>query len=396
MPDFTYVEDIFVSFRNTCHALDLGVQPQDFPPMESFYIRIVKGDPLTQNQANYVLKILEKYKKISSLAGFDYEDRLADAVWKQPFRILDLSKKIFVEKSSDGLLEICLKFPYQLKDEFDREINVNIPYSHKVSHWDQENKIRRLSFYDFNLVALYEFALKHNFEIDETFMCALAEVEEIWQFEDQIRPTASLEHNVIVLDNFTESAREYAETNFTGSISADVILAKSMGFLYSGPIETTTQKIASSAANTFWLKDFREFFKLCNSVNGKIAVIIDRSSNTLSWLQNFVQAADEAGIYRGEIKVCFRENKDSDTGVNEWIKLAGVGGKVEGGRIYIFEHKPAKWLFKDKEDITIIATNNLYPHTNQITKDWLDSHPCVIYLGDIKPSEQKGRKIVEL
>ena len=52
--------------------------------------------------------------------------------------------------------------------------------------------------------------------------------------------------------------------------------------------------------------------------------------------------------------------------------------------------------FKDKEDITIIATNNLYPHTSQVTKDWLDSHPCVIYLGDIKPSEQKGKKIVEL
>jgi hypothetical protein len=169
-----------------------------------------------------------------------------------------------------------------------------------------------------------------------------------------------------------------------------------MGFLYTGQIETTTQKIASSPANTFWLKDFTEFFRLCNSVSGKIAVVIDRSSDTLAWLQNFVRSADEAGVQRDEIRVCFRENKDSDTGVNEWIKLAGVGGKIEGGRIYIFEHKPAKWLFKDKDDVTIIATNNLYPHTNQITKDWLDSHPCVIYLGDIKPSEQKGRKIVEL
>lgn len=396
MPDFTYIEDIFVAFRDNCETTNLGLQPQDYPPLESFYFRIIKGDSLTQNQANYVLKILEKYKKISSLGGFDYQDSLEGAIWKRPFRVLDLSKKIFVEKSSDGKLEVCLKFPYQLKDEFDKEINVNISGSHKVSHWDSENKVRRLSFYNFNLVALYEFALKHNFEIDETFMCALAEVEEIWQFEDQIRPTAMINSSSVYLDNFAESAREYAEANFTGSIAADLMLAKSMGFLYTGPVETISQKIASSPENTFWLKDFREFFRLCNSVNGKIAIVIDRSSNILSWLQTFVQAADEVGIYRGEIKVCFRENKDSDTGINEWIKLAGVGGKIEGGRIYIFEHKPAKWLFKDKEDITIIATNNLYPHTNQVTKDWLDSHPCVIYLGDIKPSEQKGRKIVEL
>lgn len=396
MPDLTYIEDIFVAFRDNCESMNLGLQPQDYTPLESFYFRIIKGDPLTQNQANYVLKILEKYKNISSLGGFDYQDSLANATWKRPFRVLDLSKKIFVEKSLEGKLEVCLKFPYQLKDEFDREINVNISNSHKVSHWDSENKVRRLSFYEFNLVALYEFALKHNFEIDETFMCALAEVEEIWQYEDQIRPAAQINHSSVKLDNFAESAGEYAETNFTGSVSADLILAKSMGFLYTGPVETVSEKIASSPGNTFWLKDFREFFKLCNSVRGKIAVVVDRSSDTLSWLRSFIQAADEAGIHRGEIKVCFRENKDSDTGINEWIKLAGVGGKIEGGRIYIFEHKPAKWLFKDKEDITIIATNNLYPHTNQVTKDWLDSHPCVIYLGDIKPSEQKGRKIVEL
>ncbi len=396
MPDFTYIEDILVAFRDNCQTLNIGLQPQDYTPLESFYVRIIKGDPLTQNQANYVLKILEKYKKISSLAGFDYQDDLEDAVWKRPFRVLDLSKKIFVEKSSNGGLEICLKFPYQLKDEFDREINVNVPNSHRISHWDAENKVRRLSFYEFNLVALYEFALKHNFEVDESFMCALAEVEEIWQFEDQIRPVCTIHRSSVVLDNFSENAGEYAESHFTGSISADLILAKSMGFLYTGTIETTSQKIASSPANTFWLKDFIEFFRLCNSIDGKIAVVIDRSSNTLTWLQNFVRSADEAGIRRDEIKVCFRENKDSDTGINEWIKLAGVGGKIEGGRFYIFEHKPAKWLFKDKEDITIIATNNLYPHTNQITKDWLDSHPCVIYLGDIKPSEQKGKKIVEL
>ncbi len=396
MPDFTYIEDIFLAFRDKCQTTDMGLQPQDYTPVESFYFRLIKGDQLTQNQANYVLKILEKYKKISSLVGFDYQDDLDAAVWKKPFRILDLTKKIFVEKNQNGKLEICLKFPYQLKDEFDREMNVNTPGSHKVSHWDQENKVRRLSFYDFNLVALYEFAQKHNFEIDESFMCALAEVEEIWQFEDQIRPICTIGSSSVELDNFTDSAREYAESHFVGSISADIILAKSMGFLYTGPIETTTQKIASTPSNTFWLKDLSEFFKLCNSVNGKIAILIDRSSNTLAWLQNFVQSADNAGVYRSEIKVCFRENKDSDTGINEWIKLAGVGGKIDDGRYYIYEHKTAKRLINVKEDITIIATNNLYPHTNQVTKDWLDSHPCVIYLGDIKPSEQKGKKIVEL
>jgi hypothetical protein len=135
---------------------------------------------------------------------------------------------------------------------------------------------------------------------------------------------------------------------------------------------------------------------LHKQIDGKICVILDRTSNTLDWLKNFVSCADESGISRQEIKVCFRENKDSTTGLNDWIKSAGVGGKVESGKILIFEFKPAKWLFKEQQDVKILVTNNLYPSTNQITKDWLNSHPCVIYLGDIKPSEQRGQKIVEL
>jgi hypothetical protein len=109
-----------------------------------------------------------------------------------------------------------------------------------------------------------------------------------------------------------------------------------------------------------------------------------------------VADADQSGIARDDIKVCFRENKENNSGINDWIKMAGVGGKVETGKILIFEYKPAKWLFKDSEDVKLLVTNNLYPPTNGITKDWFSSHPCVIYLGDIKPSEQRGQKIVEL
>ena len=94
--------------------------------------------------------------------------------------------------------------------------------------------------------------------------------------------------------------------------------------------------------------------------------------------------------------MCFRENKDSNTGINQWIKDTGVGGKVEDGKILIFEFKPAKWLFKEQENVKLLVTNNLYPATNTITKDWLSSHPCVIYLGDIKPATQRGHTIVEL
>ncbi len=396
MSKIVYYEDIFLKFYSHDQVLDIGIQYQDRSPLESFYFKLSSNQAITQNQANYIIKILEKYKKLSSMTGFDYTSDLVNAQWKMDFRVLDLSKKLFVEKREDGKLEICLKFPYQLKQEFDKEIDVNLPGSNRVSHWDHENRVRRLNFYDFNLITIYEFAVKHSFEIDESFICALADTEEIWQNEEKIRPSCYIDNDFVILKNCSEYTKEWISDKIQGRVNDDLLLAKSMGFLYEGPTDTLVQKIAASPYNTFWIRSNEELFKIYNSIDGTMAVILDRTSDTLSWLKSFVKSAEDSGISRDDIRVCFRENKDSKTGINEWIKLAGVGGKVEGGKIFIFEHKPAKWLFKESHDVKLIVTNSLYPHTSQVTKDWLESHSCVIYLGDIKPSEQRGKKIVEL
>ena len=61
-----------------------------------------------------LINLMEKYKTIAAGAGLDYGSKLADLKWQRPFRVLDLSKTIYVELR-ENKLEICLKFPYQLK-----------------------------------------------------------------------------------------------------------------------------------------------------------------------------------------------------------------------------------------------------------------------------------------
>jgi len=117
---------------------------------------------------------------------------------------------------------------------------------------------------------------------------------------------------------------------------------------------------------------------------------------TINWLTKFAEDIDRSDINRNKVRVCFRAEKGAKTDINEWIKDNGFGGKVEDGDILIFEQKPAKWLFKEQDSVTLLVTNNIYPPTSIIAKDWFNTHPCVIFLGDIKPSEQKGQPIVEL
>lgn len=389
-----FAEDIFVAFYSLVDSGLVTVQHQDFGPITSFYTKISDGSQLTKNQADYILKILEKYKNVSKEAGFSYTN-ISSLPWKQPFRVLDLSKKVYVEYGKDNRLEICLKFPFQLKKEFEEEIETPIS-SNKSSYWDHEQKVRRLNFYDSNLILLYEFASKHNFEIDESFMSVLADVEEIWQNADDVIPRCEVEPTGVVLKNVSKEIQELWNSTPTTSYSDDLLIAKSMGILLRKSPVTLAEKIATSQENAFWIKSNETFFSLYKELSGKICIILDRSSNTLSWLQNFVSDADKNSVSRDEIKVCFRDSKDNRSGVNEWIKSAGVGGKVETGRILIFESKPAKWLFKEDNDVKLLVTNNIYPPTNSMAKEWFQSHPCVIYLGDIKPSEQRGQKIVEL
>jgi hypothetical protein len=227
-------------------------------------------------------------------------------------------------------------------------------------------------------------------------MIALSDVEEIWQNAEQVLPFATAENDTVFLNNATEDAGIFWNQKAVGSYGDNLLLAKSMGYLYQGQPTNSVETIAASSSNSFWIKTNKELFSLYNSITGKLVVVLDRTGNTLSWLDHFVRDADAAGVPRSDIRVCFRESKNSDTGINGWIKHNDVGGKVDDGKILIFEYKPAKWLFKNVEDVKMLVTNNLYPATNQLAKDWFNSHPCVIYLGDIKPSEQKGQRIVEL
>ena len=70
-----FAEDIFKTFYNLISQQKISVQGQDFSPIASFHEKIINGNELTKNQANFLIKLLEKYKTTSAMAGFDYQLR---------------------------------------------------------------------------------------------------------------------------------------------------------------------------------------------------------------------------------------------------------------------------------------------------------------------------------
>lgn len=387
-----YIEDTFVDFYEFSLSHGVPVQPQDSPAIQSFYDVIMAGTQLTEAQASYILKILHKYKNLVSLRGFDYGSRLETPNWKHSFRVLDVEKRIFVETDNNGVIWVCLKFPFALKKAFEETLqNVKT-----ASIWDPELKVRKVNLYHCNLVQIGEFVQEHGFNIDDSFLTILGQIEEIWANQSKILPSSIISNSAVELVNAGEDAMTYWNANKTGNIENDMLLAKSMGFLLDKKSETIIERIASTKPNQYWVKDNNELLALCNRIDGKVCIILDRVGNTTSWLKGFAESIDNCGIDRNSVKVCFRAEKNDSSDLNVWVKENGFGGNIADGKFLIFNHKPAKWLFKDPKSVKILVSNNLYPSTNAITRDWFNSHPLVIYVGTIKPSEQRNKNIVEL
>ena len=395
MLNSVYIEDVFEKFYDIISPGPRIIQTQDMSACHSFYSIILSGQQFTQNQANYLLKILDKYKIIMMKQGFDYQEALKNPTWKNSFRSIDLSRKVWIEKDEKDRIFVGLRFPYQLRKEFEENFHTNHD-TEKNSRWDPDRKIRTVSVYNINLIHLSEFVKRNGFDIDETFEILIGEIEEIWQNQETLEPVSLIENDQVILKNAPDDAKNYFDQHKYNDINRDMFLAKSMGYKLNKNPENLLEKIATSTKNLFWIKTNQELLSLYNQLSGKVCIILDRAGDNLDWLKKFADSVDKLQINRSDIKVCFRASKGENEDLNRWIKDNGFGGSVEDGKILIFHHKPAKWLFKNQESVKLLVSTNLYPSTNPITRDWFASHPCVIYLGDIKPSEQKGKEIVEL
>ena len=394
-----YIEDIFLGFYSLVSVGKISVQWHDSTPIESFAGNISAGNNLTKSQSLYVLRLLTKYKNQIKDCGFDYESDLENPVWKKSFRVIDTSKKIHVEMSPAGYPQVCLKFPFEFKKTFDLEFAETMSKS-SLKAWDNDRKLRVFPLADINLVSLADFVSNHGFEIDPTFESVTATVEETWNQQDNIIPYAEVVGDTVVIKNAIEDAANWWEENKSQSINENLLLAKSMGFpaRFNYVPNTPIEKIAASTETAFWIQHNKTFFEIYKELKtGCVCIVLDRASDTHLWIRDFVLESTAAGIDRSDIKVCFRESDLSKSkNFNDWVKESGLGGSVDTGRIFIFENKPAKWLFTKNIDVKIIVTNNLYPNTHTMTQQWIENHPCVLHVGDIRPSQKRNLKIVEL
>lgn len=399
MANTNYIEDIFLNFAHAVDMRNISVQPQDIPAITSFQNTIIDQRAFTRAQSAFVLRILQKYKLGAKMWGLDYTNDLDAPVWKIPFRVLDNSRKVSLDENMENIT-ILLKFPYVLKEAFEKE------FPGVKSIWDADALVRKIRLDDINVIALNDFCVRNGFAIDEIFTNLCNSIEEIWNQEEEFVPYSVIENNQLKLVNACSDAQDYFNQHKTDVLEQDMFLAKRMSFFVRTDKKELTlmEKITTTADNYFYTADMDLVFEMIKKLPDpkNVAVLVDRTSDKFDFIKTFVSAAENANFPKNDIRVCFRLTADEDksTNFNQWIKDNELNGPVNTGKVFIFSHKPAKWLFTGGHEVKIIITNSLFTNTNVGTNDWMSSHPCVVYVGASKPAlrglSTKERKIVNL
>lgn len=396
-----FIEDIFIEFYNKVICLEIRIDSKDYSAVTNFAKIIFDKTRFTKNQSKLVLKILTKYQKNSLQIGLDYKLALENPTWKNDFRILDLTKKVYIDIDKNERIWICFKFPYIFKDTFDKEFYPRSNYQNfydETSFYDNEEKVRKLNFENFNIIELYDLSIKHNFQIDDSFLEILGYVEEIWNNQEKILKKSKIFNEEVILINAEPDTQDFFIKNRKNLLN-DILLAKSLGhpLIKEGKNhESLIEKIALNSENWFWTNQLEQLILESKEIDGKFVIILDRASEYFTWLQNFVGIALENNVPKEEIKVCFRENSPDEKNINGWIKENGLGGKVSEGKYLIFLHKPNKWLFNYIKDVKLILTNLIYTPSDQITRKFMEIHHSVIFISDSEPSVSKEKTIAYL
>ena len=386
-----YIEQLFAEFYECAMQNGIPIQQMDKSPCKSFYNLCALHKPLTEKQANFVIRLLKKYQTFAESYGLEYQDELSDPQWEHPFRTIDTSKKVFIEHDEDNMPWVCFKFPYSLIQTFENA-NLLIGSAKEDFIYDKDRKVRMAPLHNLNVIQIADFASSIGFEIDSVFSEYLSYAEEILNNIDNFEPHANSNGTELQLIN---SPIDFLLPHI--DFDSACFEAKCMGYPVRNLGKDRFSKICSAKTNKFKSETWDTLFEVGERITGCVAIVLSRSSNESELkaiLADIMQSAKNVGVNPNAVKACFRKDSKHNEGFNSWLAQNNLTGPVKEGKYFIFDSKPAKWLFKEEIDVSIIATNTVYMHGNALTNNWFQTHPCVLYVTTGEPV--KEQKIVNL
>lgn len=379
------IEDLVEKIYNSEQARTI-LSLRDKSVMFGVAAQFKKSLPLTLNQANLILSIMEQNKEKIDII-FENQNLLKTPVFKFPFRIVDGTKKIFLKDNT----HIGIRFPYNvtIKNFLSKEMSGKINY-------DKESKTFYYQATTDNIIKLAESDEIRNahFELSSDFENLYVNIQKIIKNSENYLPTIDY-NDEIFLKNTSKLASTYFDLNKTTDLLSNIFLAKKLEInlskklidhINSMNIDPNLLKLLLKEENVIQAsseteKDINFIISFIKTVKQwPVLVIFGNNDNDEKELYNWYSALLSQGIENVEMSVLFRSQSNKDC--NIFIRDNKINNLVtDQTKVVFIKNKIPKILYKiNFEPKIVISTSKFYAHFT--SQKLIDSHPFIILYTD--------------
>lgn len=180
---------------------------------------INKGEGLSDRQRALTIKLVSKYTRQYKRLGIDVTSIVNNPVWSSELRQVDRKKLIDIEEDI-----ITIKFPYQ-KDMI-REINSLAKKLRSVrTQFDKETKQYQTSYNEYNLLSIFNWSSKYDFEYSNKFMDVYKKCKHILHNRSDYAIQLVIEDDKCVLRNAPDTLKEYWVNNMASKKRMEQIVS---------------------------------------------------------------------------------------------------------------------------------------------------------------------------
>ena len=386
------IEDLIVAIAFT-HTIKTN--QWDTNLVYSFADQIGRGIGFTEKQGTVALRIIKTYStQLSTTLNLDIQNILKNPTYRYPFRQINNTKKISVQKDPVFGQVIKVEFPYN-------ETYVNTIRKNRdrleYAQWNPEEKAWIFALTESSIQILSDLFGKEHFEFDEEFQIYQEQANVIQEHMEEFVPMLVLEDGNPVFKNIPKNLPKLETTN----IMQALFEARRKGVTaWSDEIFDKFDSIGvTPVLKTFLNSDPGENFHI-DSKNEPISCLspfIVHMGPTLFIIPggdefNKLQAAynflKSDGFENKDMSVMFRTDSKIDQKFNNFVKENELNSPIgENTKIVFISSKMPKPVLKS--NIKFHSVINMgYDAVHYSIRDFMKNHENLIVYSE-KPSQKE-------
>ncbi len=189
MKKLPYIEDHIVAMGD--HQLSwpprdplINLARYDVGVVDSMYTQVQSGTGFTDRQAILAHKIVCKYHRQWTAAGYDISEHIINARFRLPIRQVDRVKRIDIDQG-----RIRIRFPYD--QEIISDIRSKISEIPGSLYFDKEQRCWTMALIEPRVIWAHEFGQQYGFEFDNEFVSTLESIRQYQGYSICLRPVES-------------------------------------------------------------------------------------------------------------------------------------------------------------------------------------------------------------